>query len=383
MSYWMLGDYCSSLNTLLETDIGHLHPKYNANETDKEINISPGVFNFYLYLRNQPLIVRRQLARTIKRDGKLVKGLLQENVTSDAITPFERRLYFITAHQHFRAGCPSLALEVLSRLPNRILLDDQSIVKDTPRSSISSVVKQSTISKDKADDFDWSAPVSSLEKPKKEDKAEDLFDWSTPVSLQTKDDSQFKIDIQMSSSSSESGDDVDNIKTDKESIRKKSSIDELKKEKNGSETLSAADKKETKLDIMAQQLRFIACLKILMEELSTLATGFEVDGGQLRYHLYVWLEKSVLALKIICNYRTFSMRSQGMELFKNQAMILDDADLTPAEKSPKNFDSTGYNDYKAPTLHEILISDKLDFEGNFFSQYLLSYIKLITIDNLS
>jgi len=52
------------------------------------------------------------------------------------------------------------------------------------------------------------------------------------------------------------------------------------------------------LDIMAQQLKFVACLKILMEELSTLATGFEVDGGQLRYHLYIWLE----ALRQLCNY---------------------------------------------------------------------------------
>jgi hypothetical protein len=36
------------------------------------------------------------------------------------------------------------------------------------------------------------------------------------------------------------------------------------------------------VDIMAQQFKFIACLKIMMEELSTLATGFEVDGGLLR-----------------------------------------------------------------------------------------------------
>jgi hypothetical protein len=33
------------------------------------------------------------------------------------------------------------------------------------------------------------------------------------------------------------------------------------------------------------QLKFIACLKIMMEELSTLATGFEVDGGLLRYQV--------------------------------------------------------------------------------------------------
>ncbi|OTF71413.1 hypothetical protein BLA29_012399, partial [Euroglyphus maynei] len=46
-----------------------------------------------------------------------------------------------------------------------------------------------------------------------------------------------------------------------------------------------------------------------MEELSTLATGFEVDGGQLRYQLYIWLERSVQVLKEICKYHTFSMRS--------------------------------------------------------------------------
>lgn len=65
------------------------------------------------------------------------------------------------------------------------------------------------------------------------------------------------------------------------------------------------DKHENKdgaLDIMAQQLKFVACLKIVMEELSTLATGFEVDGGQLRYQLYVWLEREVDALRQLCNY---------------------------------------------------------------------------------
>ena len=56
------------------------------------------------------------------------------------------------------------------------------------------------------------------------------------------------------------------------------------------------------LDIMAQQLKFIGCLKIMMEELSTLATGFEVDGGLLRYQLYIWLEREVEALKQLCNY---------------------------------------------------------------------------------
>lgn len=41
---------------------------------------------------------------------------------------------------------------------------------------------------------------------------------------------------------------------------------------------SDAEEAKQQIDIMAQQLKFVACLKILMEELSTLATGFEVDG---------------------------------------------------------------------------------------------------------
>lgn len=41
----------------------------------------------------------------------------------------------------------------------------------------------------------------------------------------------------------------------------------------------------------------------MTEELATLATGCEVDGGQLRYQLYIWLEREVEALKEICNYR--------------------------------------------------------------------------------
>ena len=59
-------------------------------------------------------------------------------------------------------------------------------------------------------------------------------------------------------------------------------------------------------DIMAHQLKFIACMKILMEELSTLATGFEVDGGQLRFQLYIWLEQEVEVLKKLCNYSQFT-----------------------------------------------------------------------------
>ncbi len=51
-------------------------------------------------------------------------------------------------------------------------------------------------------------------------------------------------------------------------------------------------------DIIAQHLKFVASMRIMTEELSTLAIGFEVDGGQLRYQLFNWLEKEVEVLKV-------------------------------------------------------------------------------------
>ena len=46
-------------------------------------------------------------------------------------------------------------------------------------------------------------------------------------------------------------------------------------------------------DISAAQLKFHSCLKILTNELRTLSTGYELDGGKLRYQLCQWLEKEV------------------------------------------------------------------------------------------
>lgn len=82
IALWMLREYQSSLDILLET------------------KMSSHIFNFYVFLRNHPLLVRQNKA----------KGTL-------ALTTLERRLYFFTAHSHYAAGCPTLAIHVLSKLP--------------------------------------------------------------------------------------------------------------------------------------------------------------------------------------------------------------------------------------------------------------------------
>lgn len=138
-----------------------------------------------------------------------------------------------------------------------------------------------------------------------------------------------------------------------------------KEESKEEEENEEEEEYQQQIDIMAQQLKFVACLKILMEELSTLATGFEVDGmnyfllrykvksnffpflgGQLRYQLYMWLEKEVEALRQLCNYTT-----------------TDVTDFSDLEQSQEGESTTMEISTAKPTLHEILVQEKLDFEA--------------------
>lgn len=101
-------------------------------------------------------------------------------------------------------------------------------------------------------------------------------------------------------------------------------------------------------DIMAQQLKFIAGLKILMEELSSLATGFEVDGGQLRFILYMWLEKEVAILKLLCYKSGFALTGK-LHSAKPLGSEIDERIMSGSH-------------YDQPALHEALKADNMDFQ---------------------
>lgn len=68
---------------------------------------NPEVFNFYTYLRTHPLLLRH-----LSRVGLMVQGRI-----AHSISLVERRLFFTAAYAHMQAGCPMLALEVLSKIP--------------------------------------------------------------------------------------------------------------------------------------------------------------------------------------------------------------------------------------------------------------------------
>ncbi|KAJ8974411.1 hypothetical protein NQ317_014905 [Molorchus minor] len=309
MALWLLKDYRESLNTLLIGNAGTQHPAHDeeARET-KEAD--PNVFNFYVYLRTHPLLVRQHLASYGTRKVWLPGG--KQIVVDEWITPLERQLYFKTAHGHFRAGCPALALEVLSKLPY-VVSDrfNQASIESTKENLLDKtdintgmISWESKPEVNKSTDLDWGAPVTDLSDEEDKDS----------------DDSDVGISINIGA-------------------RKKSQQEE-------DDEVEGEEEYQQQIDVMAQQLKFVACLKILMEELSTLATGFEVDGGQLRYQLYIWLEQEVQALRKLCNYTTS-----------------DTADSSELEQTPEPENSHMEIANTKPTLHEILVQEKLDFEA--------------------
>ncbi|XP_026326146.1 dmX-like protein 2 isoform X9 [Hyposmocoma kahamanoa] len=319
MALWELKRYGEALDTLLNP-AGRLHVARDGST--KDINEPmPSVFNFYVYLRTHPRLKRHNLP---SQGGTL--ALLQQEA-EEGITRLERRLYFQTAHGHFKAGCPALALEVLSKLPARVR--DEKLKQPVSAPSIeeahihSGQLVEDTVKKAESNSMDWGATAADV-------------DWGAPVSSTKNDELVLNWDDGDEDKGSEaSGTSTPplEMKMDKKEVEPEPEVNDIPEKED----------EPPSVDIMAQQLKFVACLKILMEELSTLATGFEVDGGHLRYQLYIWLEREVEALRRLCGYASTNGSTAGGEL------ICADAEPPPLPDRP--------------TLHQLLIREKADFEA--------------------
>lgn len=380
MALWLLKDYSGSLNTLLLNNVGLNHPAHLDDDpllrSDSNQSTNPNVFNFYIYLRTHPLLIRQYIASTAQEKKKaqvVLSGFSYsggENTQAptkiwgdrqiqieDSITPLERQLYFTTAHGHFKAGCPALALEVLSKLPSKVIEPEEPSGINTPADENHAELIDTGIFSDgksklektasiaKGQSMDWGAPVTNSNGL----DTSDALDWGAPVSKPA--DDEFKIEWEDDGGDGSNSDENDvGLSMDK---KKKGEEEQSKQPSVQGDSQHSNGERTEMLDIMAQQLKFVACLKILMEELSTLATGFEVDGGQLRYQLYVWLEKEVEALKQLCNYSSSEPENSAADE-SNQADPNDRETPVPGTRP-------SFND--RPTLHEILIAEKQDFEA--------------------
>uniref|UniRef100_A0A8B9GLZ8 Dmx like 1 n=1 Tax=Amazona collaria TaxID=241587 RepID=A0A8B9GLZ8_9PSIT len=298
MAYWILEDYSKALDTLIKHSV--------EDKGDSSSSCNPAVFNFYNYLRTHPLLLRRHFGSSDTSSTHIC--LTVENGLADKINVGERRLFFTTAYAHLKAGCPMLALEVLSKMP-KVIMRSKSFCRspslmDTSKDfSLSSPVKELE-TKDKSSSVDWSRPVlnglgsSSDCSSGKQSSSTLSFDWSQP-SVVFQDE---PLKLQSDSDGSES-EDSSLVMKELKPLKKTEKIYEASS--SYTESFSVVDDTDIlsqSEDIISAQLKFRACLKILTVELRTLSTGYEIDGGKLRYQLYQWLEREVVALQKTCDY---------------------------------------------------------------------------------
>lgn len=270
IAYWIIKDPPRALDTLLEQT-----PKEDEGNPAVIKACNPVVFSFYNYLRTHPLLIRRHF---ISPDSVLsTTSLTTEKSTLDEINLIERKLFFTTANAHFKVGCPVLALEVLSKIPK---LSKKDVPSSTDLLTPSSLKKNDVpLLQNSAVDFDWSQPLVTV------DDSSLQLDWGEDpqTEKETDDDGPTMKDSEFGKALGDRS--------------KEDPIDKTSKMLHG--TSQGFD---TEVDVIAEQLKFRACLKVLMTELRTLATGYEIDGGKLRFQLYNWLEKEIAAIHEICNH---------------------------------------------------------------------------------
>ncbi|XP_071658707.1 dmX-like protein 1 isoform X5 [Patagioenas fasciata] len=332
MAYWILEDYSKALDTLIK------HSFENGGEEDGSSSCNPAVFNFYNYLRTHPLLLRRHFGSSDTSSTHIC--LTVENGLADKINLGERRLFFTTAYAHLKAGCPMLALEVLSKMPKVVKRSNSfcrsSSLMDTSKDFSPSSPLKELETKDLSSGVDWSQPVFnglgsySDCSSGKHSSSSLSFDWSqTSVVIQ---DEHLK--LQSDSDESDESEDSSLVMKKLKPLKKTEELHETNS--SYTESLSVVDDKDIlspSEDIISAQLKFRACLKILTVELRTLSTGYEVDGGKLRYQLYQWLEREVIALQKTCDYSVEDMQS-GISVVPEEATLHEDTeDLADQQKN--------------------------------------------------
>ncbi|KAM7415976.1 hypothetical protein PAMA_018173 [Pampus argenteus] len=309
MAHWVLEDYSKALDTLLEQPANNANSASTENRSDAGSSsvstCNPEVFNFYTYLRTHPLLLRRHFGSS----DKAKVGLTAEGRRADSISLEERRLFFTAAYAHLHAGCPMLALEVLSKMPKvhkRSKLHNQEDTGIATELSVGSKNGQTS-------DPDWSQPAlngyesgrDSLSNSQSDSVLS--FDWSQPSAALPDEPLELKWDSDKDDEDDEDDEDEEENKNGKSGrTADSSSVFQdmqdamsplMETEQDSSDFIAPAD------DILVAQLKFAACLKIMTNELRTLSTGYELDGGKLRYQLYQWLEREVVALQHCCSYK--------------------------------------------------------------------------------
>ncbi|KAM9744364.1 dmX-like protein 1 isoform 4-T5 [Menidia menidia] len=314
IAHWVLEDYSRALDTLIEQPANCKRSEFSESRSDTgssaRSSCNPEVFNFYIYLRTHPLLLRRHFGSS----DKAKVGLTAEGRRADSISLMERRLFFTAAYAHLHAGCPMLALEILSKMQKvhkhskHFNREDTDI---TAELSVGSRTGQTT---------DWSPPAlngyesdkNSLSNSRSDSVLS--FDWSQPSVTLPDEPLELKWDSDKEDDDQEEEEEDHAGKKEGKSVKNADNsvfqdthdaLSTIMETGTSEDSEDSNDYIAPSDDILVAHLKFTACLKIMTNELRTLSTGYELDAGKLRYQLCQWLEREVVALQHCCNYTPY------------------------------------------------------------------------------
>lgn len=237
----------------------------------------------------------------------------------DSISLMERRLFFTTANAHLQAGCPMLALDVLSKMPKFIKKSKMLHMQEKPLPTFSGPENPDNQSgNNQASTLDWSHPMfngfesvsDTLSSPQEDHSHSDSvlsFDWSQPFTTLQDEPLELKWD----SDKDESEDEEPGLAMKKIEPESSAVLSDAPDSTSISTDVPVGNSLVLFKDILAARLKFISCLKMLTAELRTLSTGYELDGGKLRHQLCHWLEREVVALQKCCGYNPYLQQMTG------------------------------------------------------------------------
>ena len=279
MALWLLKEHRKAALTLL----------HHENDESAVDHTYSSIFYFYSYLRTHPLVIRQKLAAEgIVVTGGTERMLHMARIVQQRVGVSERRLFFKTAQSHLKSGCALLALDVLCRLPRQICFTMPKLPQ-TASEVISPEAPAPPPAESAASaDFDWSAPLTDtdtlLSRAKAKADEELVLEWS---------------DEEGSKHSSEEGDkvpeEIPSVQQKRQPLATQNSL--ALEEFVDDEAIRNAP-----IDLLAQQMKFVACLRTMVDELATLVLTTEIESGALRAQLYHWLERQVDMLKRVCDY---------------------------------------------------------------------------------
>nr|CDS32903.1 dmX protein 1 [Hymenolepis microstoma] len=334
IGYWTLSEPLNALTTLImkpaekpedNTALFKSYPSMTKFPHYFEIEICPSVFRLYTFLRLHPLVIENLRSENKKE---------AVNKVYNKLALLDRRLYFRTAYHYNTIGCPTLALAVLRELPQLKISNPASNNHNREADDIMMLIFSDSKTCMRLEEVDGVKPPV-LPTPAEEEVTFSFFNTSPLDAMKYLDMTEFKLSF----SDDENDNDWKESKLNGNGVE----YEEVNPLLNGN--IEIENVVTTGGIAIQSQIKYLACLRIFTEELSSTFLTFSSEGNDLKRLLYTWLNNEILQLEKISSPYDETPSSEGSDIDQPRPscpLIFDYDDIDRSLLIPINFKGPGH-----------------------------------------